>query len=149
MSKLNLYRKLKEISAVRFHEIKFDGNIKLIDKDYEDDKKYTALQLKELQDAWITLYDEYFERTDSTELRSSLRNKKRTSEMLLEINLIENIIDVLKFLDDNLEYLPDDVFLNTVNSLSKDLRKVNKRLVISVTEPIKDQIKRCNDVLEA
>ena len=53
MPNISTFKNLKEISAIRFYEIKFEGSIKLIDKDYEDGKQYSINDIQELQKAWL------------------------------------------------------------------------------------------------
>ena len=144
---LKVYKSLKEIPAIRFHEIKFEGNIKLIDKDHSEYKKYGERDLIALNEAWIDLYDQYFEKTDSTSLRKELRNKKQTLDLLLSINLIEKIIELLEFLGQHEEYVPSDAYLDTMVGLANDLKRINPRLKYDSTKPIKEQLQLFKSVL--
>lgn len=142
MPNISTFKSLKEISAIRFHEIKFEGSIKLIDKDYEDGKQYSINDIQELQKAWLKLYDEYFERTDSTHLKQQLKHKEEALRLLIEMNIIEKIIDILRFLDANIDYLPQDIRLEVTNDIGNKLKHVNKRLKFDIEKPIKEQISK-------
>ena len=148
MSTLNTYKSLKEISAIRFHEIKFEGNINLIDKDYEEEKKYNSNEVEAMHEAWIKLYDQYFEKTDNPSLRKELRNKKQTLDLLLSINLIKKIIEVLEFLDLNMDYVPGDAYMKTISGLGNNLKKINPKLRFDSAKPIKEQIEFCRGVMQ-
>lgn len=137
---ISTYRSLKEINADIFHEIKFTGNIFLIDKEYDEYKKYTKGDVLILNNAWYKLYDEYFEKTDNSNFRKELKNKDQTLELLLKISLIDSVIEILENLEENREYVPNEVYLKMVVSLGNNLKKVDKYLKFDSTKPIQPQI---------
>ena len=98
---LNTYKSLEEINSVVFHKIKFTGNIFLVDKDYTEEKEYKSFEIIEIQEAWLKLYDQYFEKTDDTRFRKNLKNKDKNLSLLLQIKLIEDVSSLLEHLDEN------------------------------------------------
>lgn len=57
---INYYKSLDKLKILTFWQIIKDKNILLLDFDYVEDKKYSKEQLKELEDTWLRLYDEYY-----------------------------------------------------------------------------------------
>lgn len=137
---ISTYRNLKEINADVFHEVKFTGNIFLIDKDYDEDKKYNQENVLILSKSWYKLYDEYFEKTNNANFRKELKNKDQTLELLLKIKLIDSVIEILENLEENKDYVPNEVYLKMVVSLGNNLKKVDKYLKFDSTLPIQPQI---------
>lgn len=146
-SKLNLYRKLKDISAVRFHEIKFTSNILLIDKDYEEDKVYSPADVITINESWLILYDEYFEKTDNTKFKKDLKDKKLSLSLLIEINLLKGILNALESIIENEAFVPNEILLNTVSSIGNSVKKLNKSIKFNATDPLKTNIENVRNYL--
>lgn len=144
---LNLYRTLK-IGAVLFHEIKFSGNILMLDKNYSEDKNYTSKEVLEITNAWNSLYDSYYEKTDDTKFKKDLKNKKLSLELLLEINFLKSVIRILTSLKENEKYAPEELILKTVSSLKNDLQKVNKRIKFDTLKPLKENITNVQNYID-
>ena len=143
---ISLYKNLQDIDSVTFHEIKFTGNIYLVDKNYVEGKKYDEKEVKIITENWLNLYDEYFKRTDDVRFRQDLKNKDETLRLLLKINLIDSVVELLENLEENKEYIPNEVYLKTVASLGNNLKRVEKYIKFDITKPIKDQIDKINAV---
>ena len=137
---ISIYRNLKEIKSDIFHEIKFTGNIYLVDKNYDEDRVYTKSEILKLSTGWYKLYDEYFEKTDDYNFRKELKNKDLTLELLLKIKLIDSVIDILESLDKHKENIPLDTYLKTIASLGNSLKRVDKYIKFDSTKDIKPQI---------
>lgn len=138
---MDLHRKLRTISAITFHEIKFTGVIFLLDKDYNEDKKYKPSEVIEIHEAWMVLYDEYYEKTDDPKLRRELKNKKKSLKLLININILGIIIDLLELIEENDEYVPNEAKLNTLYSLKKSINKVNRYIIFNPLDDVKTSIK--------
>ena len=138
---MNLYKKLRDISAVTFHDIKFSGNVYLIDKDHEEDKKYGAADIVEISEAWSDLYDEYYEKTDDPRLRRELKNKKKNLKLLIDINLLEVFIETLKLMQENQDYVPEEAKLSTFSSFKNSLARISKMIVFDTLADLKTNIK--------
>ncbi len=144
---ISIYRSLVDITAERFHDVKFTGNIYKLDKDWKEDKKYSSKDTIDLNQAWLELYDEYFEKTDDTRFTKDLKNKEKNITLLLQIKVIEEIIDVLRFIDKDKEFMPAETYLETVSSIGNNLKRVNNKIKFEVTKPIKDQLPQFEAVL--
>lgn len=144
---ISLYQNLQEISALTFHQIKFTGNVFLLDKNYDEDKNYGSHDVVKIQSAWIKMYDEYFEKTDDTRFRKELRNKKKTLDLLLNINLIKSILSVLRSLKENEEFVPGEAMIKTVASLGNSLKEINKNIKFDSVLPLKKNIKNVESYL--
>lgn len=140
------YKNLKGINSIVFHEIKFTGNIFLVDKNYDEDKNYNQSDALTLSIAWYKLYDEYFEKTDDPNFRRELKNKDRTLELLLKIKVIDSVIDILESIEKNKEFVPPEAYFKTIASLGNNLKRVDKYLKFDSTKDIKPQIEHIQAV---
>jgi hypothetical protein len=138
---MDIYKRLRDISAVIFHEIKFTGNVYLMDVDYDEKKKYSTGEILKINEAWLTLYDEYYEKTDDVRLRKELKNKKKRLKLLIQINTLEVIISVLKLIEENVEYVPSEIKQKTLNSLKGSLKNVSRLIKFDPNIDLKINIK--------
>lgn len=136
------YKNLKDIDSVTFHEVKFTGNVFLLDKNFDEDKKYTQKDALDLSLVWYKLYDEYFEKTDDYNFRKELKNKDKTLELLLKIKLIESVIEILESLYENREYVPPEAYFKTIASLGNNLKRVDKHIQFDSTKDITPQLQQ-------
>lgn len=143
---ISLYEKLVEIKAVTFHEIKFTGNVYLLDKDYTEDKDYTSDQIIKIKKTWIELYDDYFEKSDNQRYKVELKSKHRTLDLLLRINALKRIIALLEYAELEKDYIPEKVYEDSMNALSGYLTKIHAK--IDTSKPIKEQIEIAKNVLQ-
>ncbi len=138
---MNLYRELRTISAVTFHEIKFGGNIFLMDIDFDDKKKYETHEIVEINETWLKLYDEYYQKTDDPRLRRELKNRKKTLKLLININMLEVIISALELMKEHEEYIPESVKLSTLNSFKASLKRIGRMIVFDPGAKIETNLK--------
>lgn len=143
---ISAFRNLKEINSITFHEVKFTGNVFLLDKNHFEGKKYTQKDAIDLSMVWYKLYDEYFENTDDYNLRKELKNNDKTLELLLKIKLMDSVIEVLESLDENKEFVPAETYLKTVASLGNNLKRVDKHIRFDSTKEIKPQLQQIQAV---
>jgi hypothetical protein len=123
---MNLSTSLKEILALTFYEIKFTGNIFLLDKDYSFDKNYSEIEIKSIFNTWLQLYSEYFEKTDDIRFRKELIHQDECLRLLLEIKPLESIYQTLTHLEKNKEFVHPDDYTDTIKSLFIKLKNLNK-----------------------
>lgn len=145
---MDTYKTLKEISAIIFHEIRFSGNILLLDKDYEEDKNYSASEIISISDDWIKLYDEYYKESDSNDLRRSFRDKKKGTSLLMQINVVSGIKKTLNLLVKNDKYINEHIRYSTVSSLSVSLKRITNRVVIKASDSIEINLKNVDRFLK-
>lgn len=140
------YQNLQEINSIVFHEIKFTGNIFMVDKNYDEKKVYGADDIIVISEAWLKLYDEYFERTDDVRFTKELKNKNETWEILLKIKLIDSILEMLRHLDEHKDYVPGDVYFKAISGLGNQLKRVEKYVRFDSTKELKPQIEQIEAV---
>lgn len=145
---MDTYKTLKEISAIIFHEIRFSGNILLLDKDYEEDKNYSASEIISISDDWIKLYDEYYKESDSNDLRRNFRDKKKGTSLLMQINVVSGIKKTLNLLVKNDKYINEHIRYSTVSSLSVSLKRITNRVVIKASDSIEINLKNVDRFLK-
>lgn len=143
---ISTYQNLKEINSIVFHEIKFTGNIFLVDKNYDENCEYEQPDIIKISIAWNKLYDEYFEKTDDPRFKKELKNKDKTLKLLLKINLMEKIVVLIEHLNEHKKYVPGEAYLKTVSSLGNNLKKVDKHIQFDSTKPLEPQIEQINAV---
>ena len=145
---MDTYKTLKEISAIIFHEIRFSGNILLLDKKYEEDKDYSASEIISISDDWIKLYDEYYKESDSNDLRRSFRDKKKGTSLLMQINVVSGIKKTLNLLVKNDKYINEHIRYSTVSSLSVSLKRITNRVIIKASDNIEINLKNVDRFLK-
>ena len=139
---MNLYKTLRSISAVTFHDIKFSGNVYLMDIDFSEDKKYDTSEVIEINETWLNLYDEYYEKTDDPNLRRELKNRKKNLKLLISINILEIIIKTLELLRDNEQHVTEAVTLSALHSIKVSLKRISKMIVFDPLASIEANIKQ-------
>ncbi len=138
---MNLHKGLRDISAVTFHEIKFTGNVYLMDIDFDDKKKYETSEIVEINEAWLTLYDEYYKKTDDPKLRRELKNRKKNLKLLITINMLEIIVKSLELMKEHEAYVPVAVKTSTLNSLKISLRRIHRMIIFDPLAKLETNIK--------
>lgn len=136
----SLFQNLEEISAVTFHKIKFKDAYYLMDKDYKEGKKYSVKAQNEFRKGWIKLYDEYFELMDDSTFRKDIKDKTTTLHLLCTITRANDVIEILEFIDIDKEYMPKDVYIETITSIGESLKRLNKRFNFDITKNLKENI---------
>lgn len=142
---MNLYTRLRDISAVTFHEIKFTGDIFLLDIDYDEDKNYKQSDVIEVFESWLVLYDEYYQKTDDPKLRRELKNRKKSLKLLVHISILDVITDLLELIDENHDYVPNEAKIKTLVSLKKSISNVDKKIKFNPLDCIKINIQNVKD----
>lgn len=145
---MNLYGQLRDISAVVFHEIKFTGNVYLMDVDYDEDKKYDTSEIVKINKAWWSLYDEYYERTDDHQLRRELKNRKKNLKLLISINILEVIVRTLKLMKEHEQTVPESAKINILNSFKISLERIGKMIIFDPLAKFKTNIKYVEGYME-
>ena len=145
---MNTYKTLRDIGSLRFHEIRFSGNIFLLDKDYEEGKDYSIIDVVRINDDWLKMYDEYYKESDSNELKKSFRDKKKGTSILMQINIVYGIKKTLKLLIDNKEYINEHIKYSTVSSLSSSLKRITKRVVIKTSDDLEKNLSNVDRFLK-
>lgn len=144
---LQVYSSLQEISALLFHDIKFSGNILKLDKDFKEDKVYEDVDIIQINETWLKLYDEYFEKTDDPRFRKELKNKKESFRLLCAITKGKEFLDLLEFVAENEEYIPNETHLEVVTTLGQGLKKLAREYHFDIEKPLKENLNHNRNVL--
>jgi len=149
------YKKLQEINATTFHEIKFSDDvygevflykedIVLMDKNFDEQREYGHKEKVELQIAWMELYDEYFKKSDNPRLVKELKNKREGVNLLSNISLIKKSLEALRCIEENEKYIDNEVLLKEPFEIFKQL----KRRVNVINYNVENTLKQNNDKLQ-
>jgi hypothetical protein len=123
---ISIYQNLQEISAELYHDVKYSGNIYKLDKNYHPDKDYSDSDLLELHQKRLDIYDEYFKVSDDKSFKHDLRNKKKSFSLLFAIKKGKDFIDLLEYMQQHEDYIPKDVYLEALSSISNSFSKLAK-----------------------
>ena len=123
---ISIYQNLQEVSALIFHDVKFTGNIFLLDKDYSESKNYEGDDIIKLNEVWLKLYDDYFAKTDDPRFRKELKNKKQSFQLLCAITKGKEFLDLLQFVSDNELFMPNECHEEVVTTLGNGLKQLAK-----------------------
>lgn len=122
------YKSLDEITAVRFHEIKYQNNITKMDKNWNPKKRYTDSQIVSFNYDWFKLTDEYFELVKDQRGKSRFRKKKQETALSLKIQLMDQIIKTLSYCELNKLFLPLSAYNEFIEQTSTSLKKISSGL---------------------
>lgn len=144
-----VFKNLKEVSAVLFHEIKYSANILLLDKYYDDEKKYSDLDIIQIEKCWANIYDEYFDKSDNSKSKKNLSKNNKSLKLLFQIQIIRNVIGNIELLESNKELYDFNVplYIDSIKSLCDDLNKLHSNINVVAIEPLQEQLKQVNSVL--
>jgi hypothetical protein len=125
---IKYYKSLDKLKILTFWQIIKDKNILLLDFDYVDGKKYSKEQLKELEDTWLRLYDEYYVLLDDS--KSKFKMNKSFDELKVrdKINQIKYNYDFLINLKGYYGLIPDSDITKYEQETYKRLTVIDKRI---------------------
>lgn len=125
---INYYKSLDKLKILTFWQIIKDKNILLLDFDYVEDKKYSKEQLKELEDTWLRLYDEYYILLNDS--KSKYKMNKTFDELKTrdKINQIKYNYDFLISLKNYIGLIPDKDISKYEQETYKRLKLIDNRI---------------------
>ena len=126
--KIKVFDSLDTLLILRFWKIINDDNIKLLDVDYKEGKKYSKKDIALLEKTWENIQDDYFDiRTDS---KSKMDMEKSFDGLKVIKKLIafETAIKSLKIIDMLIGLVDDVEIYEKRKELYDNLQKVNKRV---------------------
>ena len=128
--KLHLYKSLDTLRILTFWKIIKDNNPLLLDKEYFDGKKYSKSKLKEINNTWQLLYDEYFIlRDDSISKREF---EKHFDGLILKARILNlyNIIKAFDLLKNDSGTIPDKYIQEKRLMLYKQAENISKKIKV-------------------
>ena len=97
-------KSLDKLKILTFWDIIKTKNLFLLDFDYQDGKKYSEKQSKEITAVWSTLYDEYYVLTDDPTSRAKMSKTFDELKLRTKINQVKNnyefLLQLIEFRDD-------------------------------------------------
>jgi len=145
---ISAYKSLKEISALTFNAIKFEGDVRLMDKAYDNSNVYNPKTIKALQDAWISLYDEYYVRVDDRKSKKDLQKKTKEFSLLFSIKQGDEFLVLLQYLKDNEEFVPIESYESALNTLVEGLKTLSKSFKWDLNKTTQENIDKNKSILE-
>lgn len=92
---MNTYNTLKKLNIITFLEIMQDGNTKLLDQEYTEDKQYTEEHINQINDIWLALYDKYYELKNDSFAKSYLSNQYKLFNLEFKVLILSKQHNIL------------------------------------------------------
>jgi len=121
---ISIFQNLKQINIALWYDILEENNVKLLDKNYTEDKKYSELEIIQLNDTFLRLYDLFFEKLNNEYSKSSLQESQDKINIISKIALLEEAVKTLLFIKQNYNLIDKPIekekkIYDTVKILSK------------------------------
>lgn len=151
---MKLTNSLRELNIITFFDILLEGNTKLLDSEYNQDKEYTEEQLKEIENTWLSLYDRYFELKNDMQAKSYLQNQSRLLELNVKIKSLQVIHDKLAeinnlYVNDTLQAVNYEIVAETKQNAFQQINLIDERIKIKPLDSIHEICTKLKSVLKA
>lgn len=151
---MKLTNSLRELNIITFFDILLEGNTKLLDSEYKQDKEYTEEQLKEIDNTWLLLYDRYFELKNDIQAKSYLQNQSRLLELNVKIKSLQVIHDKLAeinniYVNDTLQSVNYEIVAETKQNAFQQINLIDDRIQIKPLDSIHEICTKLQSVLKA
>lgn len=151
---MKLTNSLRELNIITFFDILLEGNTKLLDSEYKQDKEYTEEQLQEIDNTWLSLYDRYFELKNDIQAKSYLQNQSRLLELNVKIKSLQVIHDKLAeinnlYVNDTLQAVNYEIVAETKQNAFQQINLIDDRIKIKPLDSIIEICTKLQSVLKA
>ena len=151
---MKLTNSLRELNIITFFDILLEGNTKLLDSEYNQEKEYTEEQLKEIDNTWLLLYDRYFELKNDIQAKSYLQNQSRLLELNVKIKSLQVIHDKLAeinnlYVNDTLQAVNFEIVAETKQNAFQQINLIDDRIKIKPLDSIIEICTKLQSVLTA
>ena len=151
---MKLTNSLRELNIITFFDILLEGNTKLLDSEYNQDKEYTEEQLQEIDNTWLLLYDRYFELKNDIQAKSYLQNQSRLLELNVKIKSLQVIHDKLAeinnlYVNDKLQAVNYKIVAETKQNAFQQINLIDDRIKIKPLDSIIEICTKLQSVLKA
>ena len=151
---MTITNNLRELNIITFFDILLEGNTKLLDSEYRQDKEYTEEQLQEIDNTWLLLYDRYFELKNDTQAKSYLQNQSRLLELNVKIKSLQVIHDKLAeinniYVNDTLQAVNFEIVAETKQNAFQQINLIDDRIKIKPLDSIQEICTKLQSVLKA
>jgi hypothetical protein len=137
-SNISIFQNLKSIKIELWNEIVFNNNVKLLDKDYSDDKEYNAEDLKVLNEKFTELYDDYFVKLDNPYAKSNLEESQEKVHLSAKIVILSECVKVLYCIRKNRSIIVDTVSLE--QQIYDSIKLISKNVIFKPFNTIEENI---------
>lgn len=151
---MKLTNSLRELNIITFFDILLEGNTKLLDSEYNQDKEYTEIELLELDLVWMEIYDRYFELKNDIQAKSYLQNQSRLLELNVKIKSLQVIHDKLAeinnlYVNDTLQAVDFEIVAETKQNAFQQINLIDDRIKIKPLDSIQEICTKLQSVLKA
>lgn len=151
---MKLINSLRELNIITFFDILLEGNTKLLDIEYSNDKEYTETELLELDLVWMEIYDRYFELKNDIQAKSYLQNQSRLLELNVKIKSLQVIHDKLAeinniYVNDTLQAVNFEIVAETKQNAFQQINLIDDRIQIKPLDSIQEICTKLQSVLKA
>lgn len=113
-----------------------------MDKNYKPNSYYTHKQLTYLENAYMLLYDEYFELIKDQKGKSKLRKENTKLRLVFEISTIEKIIKFISYVELQKKFVPLSAYDGFMTQTSSSVAEISSGLQRKEGEDVLDWINR-------
>ena len=139
--KVTYLKSLEDISIILFSKIMDEHNYLLLIKDYNSDTEYPEQCIVECSNIWSKLYDDFFEVKNDGRAKNSLKNRSKTKQLELRMNILSECMNRLAYCHNYLIDLPEQ-YAEVKQELLSVIKKIDGRINIKHFDSIPQIIER-------
>ena len=146
---IKYYKSLDKLKILTFWEIIKTKNILLLDFDYVDGKKYSQEQLKDLEETWLRLYDEYYILNNDASAKFKMNKTFDELKLRDKINQIKYNYDFLVSLSQYRGQISDNDISQYEQQTYERLKKIEPKIKPLYFDGIEANLNNLERVIKA
>lgn len=123
-----MYQSLDTLKILTFWKITKDKDVRLLDVNFKDGKKYTKKEIEALETLWLRLFDEYFTLRDRQDSKRNLIKSFDELKLREKINQVKNAIEFLETLKNQIGFISNDDIIKYEQECYNNLKKIDSRI---------------------
>lgn len=123
-----MYQSLETLKILTFWKITKDKDVRLLDVNFKDGKKYTKKEIEALETLWLRLFDEYFTLRDRQDSKRNLIKSFDELKLREKINQVKNAIEFLETLKNQIGFISNDDIIKYEQECYNNLKKIDNRI---------------------
>lgn len=123
-----MYQSLETLKILTFWKITKDKDVRLLDVNFKDGKKYTKKEIEALEALWLRLFDEYFTLRDRQDSKRNLIKSFDELKLREKINQVKNAIEFLETLKNQIGFISNDDIIKYEQECYNNLKKIDSRI---------------------
>jgi hypothetical protein len=147
--KLQLNDSLDTLKILLFWRIMQEKTPFLLDINYKEGKKYNDVEVKIIEETWLSLYDKYWILRDNKQSQSSLDKGIKELELIKKIKSVDEVLNALIHLHNNKSIISEDVFMKVEQEYYSTLKIIDKRIKPKLFEGVGVNINNIQRVLNS